>query len=242
MAPRSPSIDDPLTGQHLTFTHTANDTRGTSVRAVVRLEPAGFVPRHLHLRQDEHLEVLTGSIRLRAGGTSRLLSAGDTATIPRRHVHRVANAGASEASFVLEVHPARRIERTIRTMFAMGRALRPLAKMRVLNQAWWAPFAAMLVVAQLLVAQAFLIGDGTSNILNAESTAAGATLALGSAAALVAGLWARPRARGPGNALIVAGAALAAIWVWTVVMTPAALVVIVGVALSQLRATHPTNP
>lgn len=135
MASRSPSIDDPLTGQHLTFTHTANDTRGASVRAVVRLEPAGFVPRHLHLRQDERLEVLTGSIRLRTGGTTRLLSAGDTAAVRRRRVHRVANAGASEASFVLEVYPARHIESTIRSTFAVGRVLRPLARLRTKKEA-----------------------------------------------------------------------------------------------------------
>jgi len=33
-------------------------------------------------------------------------------------MHRVANAGATEAPFTLEVHPGRRIERTIRLMFA----------------------------------------------------------------------------------------------------------------------------
>lgn len=99
--------------------------------------------------------------------------------------------------------------------------------------------AAVLVVAELLVAQAFIFGDGTSNILNAESTAAGASLALGGAATLVAGLWARPKARGLGNALIIAGAALAAIWIWTVVMTPIACVLIVGVVLSQMRSTAP---
>lgn len=81
--------------------------------------------------------------------------------------------------------------------------------------------------------------DGTSNILNAESTPAGAALALGGAATLVVGLWARPKARGLGNALIVAGAALAAIWFWTVVMTPIAFVLVVGVVLSQVRSTAP---
>jgi quercetin dioxygenase-like cupin family protein len=128
MASRSSSIDDPLTGQHLTFTDSGDDTRGTSVRAVVRLEPAGFVPRHLHLRQDEHLEVLTGSIRLRTGGKSRLLEAGDTATIQRRRMHRVANASDGDASFELEVYPAGRIEGTIRFTFAIGRTLYPLTK------------------------------------------------------------------------------------------------------------------
>ena len=96
--------------------------------------------------------------------------------------------------------------------------------MHISRQAWWAPVAAALVVAELLVAQAFLIGDGTSNILNAESTTAGAALAIGGAIALVAGLWARPKIAGLGNALIVAGAALA-------------LVVIVGVVISAARST-----
>ena len=128
MAPPVGTINDPLTGQHLTFTQVTADTLGTSLRAVIRLEPAGFVPRHLHLRQDERLEVLVGSIRLRAGGTNRLLSSGDAVTIPRRHLHAIANTGTTEASFVLEVHPARRIERTIRLTFAIGRALAPLAR------------------------------------------------------------------------------------------------------------------
>lgn len=130
MPSRSPSIEDPLTGQHLTFTHTAKDTSGSLLRAVVRLEPGGFVPRHLHLRQNEQLEVLTGSIQLQTGGSSLLLRVGDTATVPRRRLHRVANAGTSEASFVLEVHPARRIERTIRLSFAVGRGVRRLGKQR----------------------------------------------------------------------------------------------------------------
>ena len=124
------TIHDPFTGQHLTFTQTAADTRGTSLQAVVRLEPAGFVPRHLHLRQDERIEVLAGTIRLRAGGEPQVLNPGDTATIARRRMHTIANIDTNEARFVLEVQPARRIELTIRSSFAVGRALRPLAKLR----------------------------------------------------------------------------------------------------------------
>ena len=33
-----------------------------------RLDPGGFVPRHLHLRQDERLEVLAGSVRFSSSG------------------------------------------------------------------------------------------------------------------------------------------------------------------------------
>ena len=124
------NIQDPLTGQHLTFLETAADTEGTSLRAEVRLEPGGFVPRHLHIRQDERLEVLAGAVRFRSRGEDRVLGPGDTSVITRRHIHRVVNAGPGEARFVLEVHPARHIEQTMRSMFAIGRVLRPLARLR----------------------------------------------------------------------------------------------------------------
>ena len=124
------TIQDPLTGQHLTFLETAADTEGGSLRAEVRLEPGGFVPRHLHLRQDERLEVLAGSVRLRSRGEDRLLGPGDTSEITRRHLHRVANAGPGDARFVLEVHPARHMEETMRSTFAVGRVLRPFARLR----------------------------------------------------------------------------------------------------------------
>lgn len=123
------TIDDPLTGQHLSFLRVAGETTGRSLRAEVRLEPGGFVPRHLHLRQDERIEILAGSIRYRTRGEDRIMGPGDTAAVARRRIHRVANAGSGEAIFVLDVRPARHIEQTIRSMFAVGRLLRPLA--------WW---------------------------------------------------------------------------------------------------------
>lgn len=114
-----------------------------------------------------------------------------------------------------------------------------VAEMQTLKQAWWAPLAGVLVVAQLGVALAFLFGEGTSNLLNAESTAAGVSLSLGGASALAVGLWSRPQARGLGNALVIVGAALAAIWFWIVFMTPIAVAVIIGVVVSQVRSTSP---
>lgn len=113
--------------------------------------------------------------------------------------------------------------------------------MQALKQAWWAPVAGVLALAQLWVGLVFLIGDGTSNLLDAETTAAGASLALGGAAVLAAGLWLRTQARWAGNTLVIIGALLGAIWVWTVVMTPLAVVVIVGVIVSQVRSTAPSG-
>ena len=124
------TIVDPLTGQHLTFLETAADTEGRSLRAEVSLDPGGFVPRHLHLRQDEQLEVLAGSVRFRSHGGDRVLGPGDRARVTRRHLHAVANAGPGEARFELEIRPARHIEQLMRSIFAVGRAFRPLARLR----------------------------------------------------------------------------------------------------------------
>ena len=124
------TIDDPFTGQRLNFLEIAGETDGRSLRAEVRLEPGGFVPRHLHLRQDERIEILSGSIRYRTAGEDRIMGPGDSAEVPRRRIHRVTNAGSGEAIFVLDVRPARHIEQTMRSMFAIGRLLRPLARLR----------------------------------------------------------------------------------------------------------------
>lgn len=107
---------------------------------------------------------------------------------------------------------------------------------QVLRQGWWVPLVIVLAVAQLWVALAFLYGDGTSNLLDAESTAAGVSLGVGGAAALAAGLWIRPQRRSMGDVLIIVGALLGAIWFWTVVMTPIAIAVIVGVVVSYVRS------
>ena len=124
------TIDDPLTGQRLSFLEIAGETDGRSLRAEVHLAPGGFVPRHLHIRQDERIEILAGSIRYRTRGEDRIMRTGDSAAVPRRRVHRVTNAGPDEAVFVLDVRPARHIEQTMRSMFAMGRMLRPFARWR----------------------------------------------------------------------------------------------------------------
>jgi hypothetical protein len=113
--------------------------------------------------------------------------------------------------------------------------------MQILKQTWWAPLAGVLLLAQVGVALAFLLGEGTSNLLDFESTVAGVSLSLGGASALAAGLWIRPQARWLGNALVIVGAALAALWFWMIFMTPIAIVVIVGVVLSQVGG-HSTAP
>jgi quercetin dioxygenase-like cupin family protein len=123
-------IHDALTGQHLTFLQSGRDTSGELLQVEVRLDPGGKVPRHIHARQDERVEVLAGTLTMQVGGKERRLGVGDVAHVHRRKVHVVRNAGADEARFLLEVRPARRMEGFMRAMFTVMKPLRPLARFR----------------------------------------------------------------------------------------------------------------
>lgn len=123
-------LHDALTGQHLTFLKTGVETSGELLQLEVRLDRGGWVPLHIHARQDENVKVLAGTLTVRVGNTERTLKVGDSVAVPRRKLHVVRNAGESEARFLLEVRPARRMEAFMRGLFSMMRILSPLVRLR----------------------------------------------------------------------------------------------------------------
>ena len=127
---QSKHLHDPITGQHLTILQSARDTAGELLQLEVRLDSGGWVPRHAHARQDEHVKVLAGTLTVRVGRSERTLEVGDSVQVPRRKLHLLRNAGAGEARFLLDVRPARRMEAAMRVMFGAMRLVRPLARLR----------------------------------------------------------------------------------------------------------------
>lgn len=127
-------LHDPLTGQHVTFLKTGAQTAGELLQLEVRLDHGGWVPLHVHARQDEIVKVLAGRLTVRVGGTERTLEVGDSVAVPRRKLHVVRNAGVGEARFLLEVRPARRMEAFMRGLFAIMKPLSPLARLRTRRQ------------------------------------------------------------------------------------------------------------
>lgn len=121
---------DPVTGQHITFLQRAKDTDGALLKARVRLDPHGSVPLHVHARQDERVEVVSGTIAVRVRRAERTLGPGDHVQVPRRHRHVVRNVGADMAEFILEVRLARRMEQTMSALFTALRILRPVRRPR----------------------------------------------------------------------------------------------------------------
>jgi quercetin dioxygenase-like cupin family protein len=67
-------------------------------------------PPHFHPSQDEHFEVLEGSIALKVGHERRVVPAGESFDIPRGTVHTMGPAGGASARVRWEVRPALRTE------------------------------------------------------------------------------------------------------------------------------------
>ena len=116
-------LNDPLTGQHLQFMRTGEQTGGQLLEVEVLLDPGGRVPRHLHLRQDERVEILEGSVSIQLGQQQRQLTEGESIEVPRRTLHRVRNSHDGRTRFLLHVRPARRMEAAMRAIFAVAGVL-----------------------------------------------------------------------------------------------------------------------
>ena len=86
MAHAGDTIENPATGERIVFRKTAADTGGELLLFDLFLKPHGFVPTvHIHLRQEERVEVVSGSVRYRLGGRAYGLAAGNPAhTVERQ--------------------------------------------------------------------------------------------------------------------------------------------------------------
>ena len=70
----------------------------------------GPPPNHLHPAQDEHFEVLEGSMQVVVDGEERALAAGDVLDIPRDTPHQMWNAADAPARVRWETRPRGRTE------------------------------------------------------------------------------------------------------------------------------------
>ena len=115
------TIENPVTGERLVFHRTSQETDGEAVVFETFVQPDGFVAAtHVHPKQEEQFEILSGTLGLRMGGEEIVARPGDSVTIPAGTPHRFWNAGEDEAHFRCEVRPALQFERLIETMFALA--------------------------------------------------------------------------------------------------------------------------
>lgn len=78
-------------------------------------------PPHFHPRQDEHFEVLSGSLLTKIDGSERTLQTGQTVDIPAGTTHQMWNPGEIEARVLWRTAPRGRTEEWFRAIDGLHR-------------------------------------------------------------------------------------------------------------------------
>jgi quercetin dioxygenase-like cupin family protein len=116
MAFTGQTIENPVSGERITFLQTAADTAGEKLEIELELAPDGHVPgAHVHPEQEERFHVLDGTMEFRLGLRRIVARAGDTVVVPAGRVHRFANGGDTAARCRVEVAPALDMEQLFET-------------------------------------------------------------------------------------------------------------------------------
>jgi quercetin dioxygenase-like cupin family protein len=115
-------IENPLSGERITFRKTAADTDGELLAIDLDLSPDGHAPgMHVHPIQEERFEVTKGAMRFKMGGKKVIARAGDVVVVPPGVRHKFANAGDEPAGARVEVRPALRMEQLFETTVALAK-------------------------------------------------------------------------------------------------------------------------
>ena len=116
------TIDNPLTGERVTFLATGRETDGQYVR--IRNETAAGgrgVVLHYHLTYTETFNVLEGRLDICVGSKTacQVLRPGQSAFVPLKAVHRFWNSSDEPVVFEVEIRPARNFETALRAQFGL---------------------------------------------------------------------------------------------------------------------------
>ena len=116
MAYTGQTIENPVSGERITFLQTARDTGGEKLEIELELSPDGHVPgAHVHPEQTETFHVLEGAMKFRMGLRRIVAGPGDTVVVPAGRVHKFSNAGDEVARCRVEVVPALDMEELFET-------------------------------------------------------------------------------------------------------------------------------
>ena len=95
-------------GYRLRIVRTGAETDGRLLEMEATYAQAGtFPPAHFHPNQDEHFEVLEGTIRTIIDGVERDYAAGESFDVPARAVHQMTSAEPARMRW--EARPALRL-------------------------------------------------------------------------------------------------------------------------------------
>lgn len=96
------SIEAPTMGQRVTCLSNTMATSGELLRFWMR-GGASPPPLHVHPRQQERIEVVTGSVRSVSGGVERVLGPGETISSAPGEPHTVGPVGEDAVEMIVEL-------------------------------------------------------------------------------------------------------------------------------------------
>jgi quercetin dioxygenase-like cupin family protein len=115
------TIENPVTGERMTFVETSASTGGEYVLIVLSADPGGAVAAaHVHPSQWERFEVVSGRLGAKVGGREVEAGPGEVLEVEPGTPHTWWNAGDDELVFRCEIRPALRFESLIETMFSLA--------------------------------------------------------------------------------------------------------------------------
>jgi quercetin dioxygenase-like cupin family protein len=122
MARAGEKIYNPVQDDWIVFRQTAQDTSGELMSGELVVSPGGGNPLHVHPLQQEHFQVLSGSLGVQVGKEHRSLGEGEEALVPPGIPHRWFNeADQGEARVLVELRPALNSEIFFETLYGLAR-------------------------------------------------------------------------------------------------------------------------
>ena len=122
MAHQGETIENPLSGERMTFLRTTADTNGQSLEFEFIAPPGWSVPEHLHPHQQERTQMISGVLSGRVAGEELRLVAGEVRLVPSGVVHAWQNPSEEEeARFSVEFSPALKMESGFETTWGLAR-------------------------------------------------------------------------------------------------------------------------
>jgi mannose-6-phosphate isomerase-like protein (cupin superfamily) len=114
------TVENPRTGERVTFVRTAADTSGELLELeLVWPRPGRRAGEHVHPEMEERYEVLSGTAAFRIDGAPEFTAGpGQTVTVPPGTTHLAWNPTASEVRLKVEFRPALRWEEFVVRLFA----------------------------------------------------------------------------------------------------------------------------
>src|SRR6476659_5069387 len=117
------TIEAPTMGQRISCLSNTVSTGGELLRFKFWMRgDASPPPLHVHPRQEERIEVVSGVVRSRSGGVERLLGPGERVATPPGEPHTVGPAGEDAVEMIVEFRPALGFEGFVERTFALDRA------------------------------------------------------------------------------------------------------------------------